>query len=275
VRFDLTPDELRPLAEVAAEWLSVNELSVYVEVAVADDAPGKTTLLGLQKPLSVLVEVQRVPAYSGVAQDIMRYLAIRRMCAEFYIAVDSDAHIAGSTLRELQRDGVGLLLIGTDDSIHISAKATNPALQITLDPNLSCGRLNRDVRGIFDRFNSGERKPAVDDMVEMVEELVRRIAVKAAAKKLVKKDVAVMEKADWATRVNVLESAELVTDGGEPVLSEEHKDDLHSFRNSRNLFKHPVATRRAALKREIQYPERMHMGARLVSELLRIERKIR
>jgi len=232
-------------------------------------------LLGVKYELSVLVEVQTGLSYLGFAQNLVRYLWNRRACAEFYMGISEDGNASLGALRELERDGVGLLLISREGSVHESRRANNPALQVSLDPRVPLGGHKNDVRSMYDVFNSGERKRAMESMVEFVEACVEGVGCKAVQKGYVLVTEAEFNAADFSHRINMLASHNQVVAGKEPVFSEPLKIDLHSFRQSRNLVKHPARGRWQALRRDIQFPERIHMGARLISDLLAIKRKIK
>jgi len=275
MEFTLTPKEVWPLAEAAGRWLRSRGLKVRAEEALAGDAPGRSTLLGVKHELAVLVEIRTGLSYLGFAQNLVRYLWTRRACAEFYMGIREDGNASLGALKELERDGVGLLLISRDGSVHESRRPKNPALQVSLNPRVPLGRHKEDVGDIYDMFNSGERKPAMEAMVEFVEGRVERVGCKAVKKGYVLVTEAQFRAADFSGRINMLASDNQAVVGKGPVFSETSRIDLQSFRQSRNLLKHPALGRWQALRRDIQFPERIHMGARLTSELLSIERKIK
>ena len=76
-------------------------------------------------------------------------------------------------------------------------------------------------------------------------------------------------------KIDILGSAAQATGARSPLLESQLKIDLHSFRGARNLFDHPVRGMRAENRRELQLHERMIQGPRLLSELLRLQRKVR
>ena len=80
---------------------------------------------------------------------------------------------------------------------------------------------------------------------------------------------------DWAGQINELARKEAYNSPRSPLISANLKDDLHSFRNARNLVDHKVQSRREDTKRQKQFAERMMQGARLVAELVSIKRKIK
>ena len=51
--------------------------------------------------------------------------------------------------------------------------------------------------------------------------------------------------------------------------------ELHVFRDTRNLVDHKVLNKRGEREREKQFGERMLMGARLIDEMLKVDRKIK
>jgi len=277
MEFDLTPDEVRPMASAVAKWLESRGFRVRVETPVRKDAPARTTLTATQGQLAVLVEVQTDLSYLGLVQELARYVRSRRLFVELYVAIKEkpEPNLSSACLKELENDGVGLLLVSEEGSVHESRHARNPAREVTLDAGLPLGSRTKEVELIFRRFNEGQRKAALEEMVELVEGLIDKVACKAARKGYLRKTESDVRTADLSNKINMLASSQLASCGKPPVFSDALKQDLHSFRESRNLLKHPARGRRGAQRRERQFPERMHMGARLTSDLLGIERKIR
>ena len=128
---------------------------------------------------------------------------------------------------------------------------------------------------LCERFNDGDRKGALRDLFEFVERETDRLAVKAGHQGWLRPSVQVLARADWSTKIDILGSAAQATGARSPLLESQLKIDLHSFRGARNLFDHPVHGVRAENRRELQLHERMIQGPRLLSELLRLQRKVR
>ena len=114
-------------------------------------------------------------------------------------------------------------------------------------------------------------------MCEIVEGEVNGLAVRAARKKYLKKGVGFIEGCDFSTQINYLASKDTYAMyvNCSPIISQNFKNDLHSFRGARNLVDHPVKGKRENVKRQKQFHERMVQGPRLVSELVSLKRKVK
>lgn len=273
--FRYTPEEAQSIALRLRPYLRRQRLSVEVEVPIASDAPFATTLLAAASGTVIAIECQHRPAYLAPLRELVGYLAVNRLDAEVSIATASDAELTASTLTALRSDGVGLMVLQSDDSVEVVLEARNPSLMITVNRTLSLGRCKAEIETIERKFNAGDRKGQLREMCELVERETGTLARRAAAKGWITKSVAEVDAMDFATRIDVLGSARLYTGGRSPLLGGTLKGDLHSFRGARNLVDHPARNRRADLLRQREFPERVLMGARLVADLLPLQRRVR
>jgi len=240
--------------------------------AIADDAPYRTTLVATKTSLRILVEAQKHPRWHGTLEKLARWLSARREYCELYLATDEDSELTGSLLKDLRREGVGLLLVNEAGHVHVQERARNPALVVTPAPGLSLGPSRNAVAEALNKFNGTDRKDGLRDMCEIVEGLTADVLVKAARRCLVTIDEATARNQDWSTQINSLASNKACK--GQPIIDKYLKDDLHSFRTGRNLVDHAATGRREDARRQRQYADKMMMGPRLVSELETIKRRL-
>lgn len=155
-----------------------------------------------------------------------------------------------------------------------SLKPKNPALIVTPDPTLKFGDCKVEVNSAIRKFNEIDRKDGLRDMCELVERETEKLAILAVRKGLLRLGEADVQRQDWSGQINTLASPNTYNPGNTPLLDSKLKDDLHSFRGARNLIDHKVTSKRAEIKRQRQFQERMMMGPRLIAELVSLKRKI-
>ncbi|MGH7801506.1 MAG: hypothetical protein ACREOW_12935 [Thermodesulfobacteriota bacterium] len=274
MKYEFTADEARTIADTIAEHLRKQKYKVSAEKPISNEALYRTTLFAKKAELTVLVEAQGVPAYGKTLQGLAHQLAADRKYCELYIATDKDANMRSGILMELDRDGVGLMLLD-EGIVKISRKPKNFALVVTPDPTLKFGKCKTEVMEAVHKFNNTNRKDGLRDMCEIVERLTEELAVTASRRGHINLTEGQIKKHDWSNQIDTLSSKKVCTSGHSPLISEPLKTDLHSFRGARNLIDHPVKTKQADKKREKQFAERMMMGPRLASELISIKRKLR
>jgi hypothetical protein len=270
-----TPDDAQTIADAIVKYLRKQKCEVSFETALSDNAPYRTTLLAKRNDLIILIEAQKSPNYGGSLQGLARWLGAERKYCELYLATDADAYMQGGLLTELERDGVGLMLVDDTSTVSTSQKPRNPALVITPDPTLRFGKCKEEVRESINKFNSINRKDGLRDMCEIVEKLTEEVAVFATKKGYINRTEAQVRAMNWSEQINILAAQNVCTPSHQPLLSEGLKTDLHSFRGARNLIDHKVKTKREDEKRQKQFAERMMMGPRLVAELVSLKRQVK
>lgn len=271
-----TPRDVQPLAVRVGLLLEADRYSVRLEAALAEDAPYRTTLLARLGDFTLLVEVQAKPAFTAELERLSAYLDRTRAYGGLYVAIEAseEAPVSGRMLQQLKRYGVGLKMVSDSERLETSFEARVPALVVTPDPTLTYGRCRGEVNSCLKRFNEGDRRGALRDLFELAERETAALARKAARRGWIDPAEAVVDAMRWADQINVLASADRTTHGRAPLITPTLKDDLHSFRGARNLIDHPARTRRADLQRQRQFSERMAGGPRLISELIRLQRRI-
>jgi hypothetical protein len=275
MRFLFTPEEAQSAAAAVAGWLQESQFRVEIEAPIAEDAPYRTSVMGIRGGFTLLAEAQGNANYGGRLEVFANWLAARRLHCELYLATLAESSVSGRLLKELKRDGVGLLIVEDGDRVETVLRARNPALMVTPDPTLGLGALKSEVSRLVSRFNSGERKDALRDMCEVVERETQKLLLRLVKKgwlNLIEQQVRTM---DWSSQINTVSSAKQYHTGRTPPLSPADKDDLQSFRGARNILDHKATSKRAEYVREQQFAERMIQGPRLIALLARLQRKIK
>jgi hypothetical protein len=275
MKFVFTPEEAQRPARAVAAYLAKKKMKVKIEAPVSQDAPYRTTILASKGGLSLLIEAQGTLNYEKALKDLSAWLAAKRSYSELYLATTSDGLLPLGLLADLDKDGVGLLIVHDNFSVVVDRKARNPALVVTPDPTLKFGNCRSEVLSALTKFNNIDRKDGLRDMCEIVERETGSIAIQACRKGWLTKDEATIIKLDWSTQINLLASSNAYRTGKIPIIGSSFKDDLHSFRGARNLVDHKVPSKRDDAKRQMQFQERMVQGPRLVAELVSLRRKIK
>ncbi|MBI5625146.1 MAG: hypothetical protein HY924_15320 [Elusimicrobia bacterium] len=275
MRFEFTPEEARPVAGAVAQHFRQRKMAIQLERPAWPNAPCRTTLLATKANLKILVEAQGTLSYDGALKELATWLSARRLYCEFFLATTSEALSKVGLLEEMKLDGVGLLVINDHRRIYESIHARNPALVITPEPSLKLGPCRAEVGAAVEKFNLINRKDGLRDMCEMVERETDVLALKAARSGWLTASPTAVEKMDWSTKINALASNNSYAPPHVPVVGHVLKDDLHSFRNARNLVDHKVKGKRDDMRRQMQFAERMMQGPRLIAELLSCKRKIK
>ncbi len=274
MHFEDTLLELRGLARNVAVAFEQNSFRMFAERALNEDVRFRTTLLGEKGRERVLVEVQSRLVLGSAILDLARLLRRNLEYASLYLATSFEAEMSGRLLGELKHCGVGLLLVRDNGTIQTVQRAQVFALLVPPTPPVPLGQLKGAICALCVRFNDGDRKGALSDLFEFVEQHTDRLVDKAVRKGWLNLNQQAPAQMDWASKINILASRNQATGTRSPLLEPKLKDDLHSFRGARNLFLHPVSGVRAENRRELQFHERMIQGPRLLSELLRLQRRV-
>lgn len=271
MEFISTPDEAQTIAEIVAGHYQKKKHKIEVEKSLKD-AIYCTTLLCSKNKLSILIEAQAEPSLDQSLRNFALWLSASRVNSEFYIATSESESVSGAFLTEIKKLGVGLIFVNKDTkTIIVNVNARNPALMVTLDPQIGLGSYKKSVTEHLETFNSGDRKTGLRELCEIVEGLTRTLTIKSASKgkMLPKYTVAHVDTLDWSNQIDVLASANQHNPGVAPTIDIPTKNDLHAFRDSRNLVNHTPRSIKDRVKREKQMPDKMLLGIRLISELQR------
>lgn len=270
--FQFTPDEAQSTALAVIEHLRSEKHNVVVEEGVDPSVGFRPTMTGTLGVLKTYVEAQSTPLFSRGLRDLVSWASVQRTYSEIFIAAPTSADAGLGFLKEIKRDGVGLILVDDNGAVDVHLHARNPALMVALNSTLALGSRAKAVKDQVARFNASDRKGALQSMCEIVEFETDKLVTKLARKGLISKTEGEVAKMDWATQINI-SASQTVHISGNPLVSESLKTDLHSFRGARNLINHKVSSKRDEQKREQQFAERMLMGPRLTADLLSLQRK--
>jgi hypothetical protein len=275
VQFSITPEEAQPIARWVARHLRKTGAKVVVERAPFVGAPYRPTLIGTIKGKTIAVEAQGALAYTRPLQEFNAWLKGNRHYVELFVATGVEAQAAAGVIADLDRDGIGLLVVGDRGGVEVTRRAQNPALVVQPDPTLRYGDCAREVGEAIAKFNRVDRKDGLRDMCELVERETERLAERAAKRGRIIVPVASVLAKDWSEQIDTLASTNACAAGHAVLLGAGLKHDCHSFRGARNLVDHKVRSKREDTRRQRQFAERMVQGPRLVSELVAIRRSIR
>jgi len=275
MKFEITPEDAQPAALAVLEYYRGLGLKVSVEKAIDDAAPYRTTLLVASRGPQILVEAQGSLNYGRSLRELMAWIESRRSYAVLSIAVLAAADLRAGVLHELKRDGMGLLIVGEDGNVQEHYRPRNPALVVTPDPTLRFGAESGRVGAALKKFNEVDRKDGLRDMCEIVEDLTEKLGVACCRKGWMKFPEADFRAKNFFSQINELSRPEVYNAGRNPIFDSTMKDDLHAFRNTRNLVDHPVGSRRDDARRERQFPDKMLQGTRLASEIVSLKRRVR
>lgn len=273
MEFLVTPDEARRTAEAVVAYLEAENFKVRTEVEVDPTLHFRPTVTAKKTNLTLLVEAQFAPSYTPSLKDLVHWLTMQRVNCEVYLAVPAVAELSGRLLTELKRNGVGLFLVEGKE-VTKQHDARNPALIVTPDPGLALGPRKQVVGAAVRKFNDGERKNGLQDMCEIVETETDKLLKRLASKNWITKTADDLDKMDWSTQIDVAAADNVYVGNRKAIVDSNLKTDLHSFRSARNLIDHKVTTPAAERRRQAQFAERMHMGPRLVAELLSVKKQI-
>lgn len=274
--FELTTLEARETATRVRRSYLKRGFSVKAETAAWSDAPYRTTLLCERKGDRVLVECQGALDYHRALKGLQEVLSRERRPAELYIAVQTspEASISSVSLREMEKDGVGLLLVDQDGSVVTSSRACNWAFFATPEPTLKFGVLRKKVEECFQKYNRVNRLDGMRDLSNLVEGETRRLGELAQRRGAFGGKPIKLDKMDWSNLIDTLASKKAAAPSYGPVIDVTLKNDLHSFRGGRNLADHPVRNQEEARRLAIQFHDRMSLGARLIAELDSVRRSL-
>ena len=275
IEFFFTPEEAQPTALAVHRHLENSKFTVLVEQAVDEAAPLRPTLVADANELRLLIECQGDPSYTESLKELVKWATVERVYGEVYIATSEEKTINLKDLDQMHHDGVGRFLVDKQGNVRVSEEARNPALMVSLDKRLKLAHHKTAVEELIRDFNKGNRKGALGNMCELVEQETKALAVKAVKKKWLNKTEQDIDGLDWSGRIDVLGSDKVYVAGRTRVVDPKLKNDLHSFRGARNLFDHPAPTKKEKRDREMQYAERIMMGPRLIEVLIGLKRKVK
>src|SRR6266545_622400 len=86
MRFELTPEEAQPAAVAVVKHYRKRRVAMKIEKSPWVDAPYRTTLMGAQSSVQILVEAQGTLDYGNRLKALATWLAARRHYAVFFIA---------------------------------------------------------------------------------------------------------------------------------------------------------------------------------------------
>lgn len=275
IEFLSTPDEAQSAALAVVSHYKSKNYEVEVEIAVTDDVRFRPTITAVNRYMRVIVEALKEPQYDEGLKDLVRWAAVNRMYGEIYIATGPEVDFKPSFLSAIKRDGIGVLLVDEQGQVNHYHRAKNPALMIASNPSLALGKCKGEVEAEIQRFNDGERKPALQQMCEIVERETDKLVRKAARKQWLNADEKAASKMLFANQIDVLTSDKSYRGNRKSPLSEGLKSDLNSFRSVRNLVSHKARTKKEEREREKQFVERMMMGPRLIEAVLKLNKAIK
>lgn len=282
MKYIYTSQEVQPIADAVAKFLAKQKFDVRFETPFDDKVRYRTTLLARKAGLSILVDVQNKPALEESLKELAFSLQRDRVYSELYIATHESSDPTVKLLKKLRQIGGGLILASETTEPEIFMEPQNPALIVCPDPTLRFGPYRSAVKNCLIKFNSpnsfltstNPRMDAARDMCEFVEGLTEELALAVARKKYIKLNEKSVRSQNWNAQIDTLASRKVYLPGKHPIIDNNLKNDLHSFRGVRNLLDHKVRTKREEVARQQQLADRMMMGPRLVATLVTKKQKL-
>lgn len=272
-----TSDEIQAITNRLSKIYGSKKYKIYSEKPLEPDSPYRTTLIirrNYETP--ILIEVQTKLYYHLGLKDLINYNIRNRKNCEVYIALDSNSTLpSAEQLAKVKKDGVGLTILGEDNNIEIMNKAKNFSLIVTPDPNLNFGKYSTQVKDSINKFNEIDRKDGLRDLCEVFESVIEELGIKLIKKdKFLSLNESGFKAKNLSDRINIL-ATDNAYKSKRAIIDEILKIDLHSFRNGRNLCDHKTKTKKEEYRRQIQFPDKMMLGCRLIHELRKIIQRIR
>jgi len=282
MRYIYTPEDARPIANTVAKFMQRKGFSISVEKPLNYDAPCSTTLIATKAGLNILLEARYQVSCEQYMKELSLWLHKHLYYAELFISTHRSNSFSGEFLKDLDRTGIGLILVDDDSTLKIERHPSNPALTVNPSPHLKFGSYVSQVKACLDKFNqplsflaeTDARKDALRDLCELVEGITEDIAIGAVKKGYLQRDEEHIKQGSWSDQINMLAAASAYKTGHTPFVSDELKTDLHAFRNGRNLVDHKVRSKQDDVRRQQKFPDRMIMGIRLVSDLVSLKSQI-
>ena len=274
MNFASFPEEVRPIAKSISRDLKKRKLKVVLEKAPWPDSPYCPSITTSGQGSLILIEVQSHVQYHSTFKDFVRWVSSKRHNAEIFVATHKEDEISARDLQDLKADGVGLIWVEDNGKVTIHSSACNPALIVNCDPTLKFGASRKKVDEAVLKFNIVNRKDGLKDMCELVENLTESLIQRAAKKGFFKIPETSIASKDFSEQINTLGSKDAYLTGKKILFDDPFKQDMHSFRNARNLVNHKVKNLKEEYRRKRQYHDKMVMGPRLVAELVALQRTV-
>ena len=271
-----TSEEVQSIINRLVQHYKSRKYKILLEKPLHQDSPYRTSIiLSKNDEIPILIEAQTKLYYHEGLRSLIEYNLRNRENCEVYIAVYSTSILPAEHISKIKREGVGLIFLEENNEIATINQAKNFSLIVTPDPNLIFGKYSLQVKGSIHKFNEVNRKDGLRDLFEVFESSVEDLGVKAIGKnKFLSLNELGFKKKDLNGRIDILgaddayRSSQAIVDG---IL----KTDLHSFRNARNLCDHRVRSKKEEYRRQIQFPDKMMLGCRLIHELVELTKKIK
>lgn len=283
MKYIYTPEEALSIADTLSKFLKGQGFTVNIDKALNSEAPCSTTLIAQKAELSILFEAQNQVNCEQHLKDLALWLNNHRFYAELFIATHRDATFSGAFFKQLNQTGIGLIVVEDSGNVTIERQPRNPALVVCPEPTLKFGPFESKVKECLAKFNlphsfltpGNPRVDAARDICEIVEGLTEELAIKGVRKKILKLNEKHIKNQNWSNQIDTLASRKACLPGKTPIIDNNFRTDLHSFRGMRNLLDHKARSKRKEVERQQQLAERMMMGPRLVAELIAKKRKLR
>jgi len=204
-----------------------------------------------------------------------------RIAIKIYYAVpefidETETSIGHAQRHILKRLGIGLLVVRESDvSEDIGTISCNR--RFALEPGTSLGKYTKKIDEIIDDYNHGNCLNAIRDLCEEVEGATVSLALKAAKKTKISATVDEINdnEFDWANLIDGLSmKVWRGTTQTQIIRDKKLRNSLHNFRDKRNLSDHHKTSKQLR-DLELQYPEAMLQGIRLLRELIILNNRLK
>lgn len=274
LKFEILDENLRPVAKVIAEHYKNKKYRILCEKTLREDYSFRPTLICKKGGENVAIEVMREPAFPFYFESFMKDCLVKREDLKIYLAFpytvgEKEIAFTRSFSLKAKEYGIGILLV-KDNRVIEDTKAIKCYMRITMSEFGNIVGSKGQICNILDKFNEGQFVDAIRDITELVEDIVDRLAIKAAKKRKIVPTSQKVDSLDFEGKINLLSAPQWQGKRQKRYFSEDLKDDLKSFKRARILSHHP-RNRKEEKKLEKQSLERMRMGIRLVQEICKIK----
>jgi len=273
MKFEILHKELWAIANAIIKYFKKRKVNKFlIEKPLSDNYKFRPTISFKNGGSTVVVEVKDRPLFQEYFEDFVKDCLVNRESLKIYMAFphilgDAEISFSHSFLIKVKKYGIGILLV-KDNSVIVDKEAVKCYMRIAWSELNSVPK--HRVYEIIDKFNEGRCIDAIRDITEAVEDEVDKLAIRAKKKKKIRPTLSHIEGLNFESKINLLSAPEWKGRKQKRYFDEDLKNDLKSYKGTRNLSHHP-RNKQEERKLEQQLLERMRMGIRLWQDVCKIQ----